>query len=190
MVDIPKTPEDFLNIAIIHKNELKNGGLVSASSIEFIKYFYEKINSYKSIILMVYRDSGSKINAFILCSTKHDDVYKKFLKQNLSALIKFKSLFFLLVKTAFKRALSRGFSHYESELVNIAVEKDSRRKGIAKMLIWSAEELMRSMNIHEYFLQVLASNSSAVNLYQDLGFNIVESIHSGNKLKYLMKKVI
>jgi ribosomal protein S18 acetylase RimI-like enzyme len=138
---------------------------------------------------MIYRNSSSKAVAFIFCSTKHTDMYKRFLKQNLSALIKFKSLFFLLIKTVFKKFFLPGFSYYECELVNIAVDKDNRGKGIAKMLISSAEELMRKMKIPEYFLQVLATNSRAVNLYKKLGFELVESIRFGNDLKYLMRKV-
>jgi len=54
----------------------------------------------------------------------------------------------------------------EREILNLAVDPAERRRGVARKLLES--ELRRAKT--RWFLEVRASNSSAVNLYESAGF--------------------
>ena len=58
----------------------------------------------------------------------------------------------------------------ESDMMNIAVEENYRRQGIAKRLV---EELIRNLNASMLTLEVRASNAPAITLYERLGFTEV-----------------
>jgi ribosomal-protein-alanine N-acetyltransferase len=57
----------------------------------------------------------------------------------------------------------------EREILNIAVDPGERRKGIARALLEA--ELRRGKN--HWFLEVRESNSSAIKLYQSVGFRVI-----------------
>ena len=52
-------------------------------------------------------------------------------------------------------------------MMNIAVADTHRRRGIARMLV---EELIRQLDAYQLTLEVRASNSPAIALYESLGF--------------------
>jgi [ribosomal protein S18]-alanine N-acetyltransferase len=54
----------------------------------------------------------------------------------------------------------------EREILNLAVDPTERRQGVARKLLES--ELQRAKN--RWFLEVRASNSSAIKLYESAGF--------------------
>ena len=54
----------------------------------------------------------------------------------------------------------------EREILNLAVDPAERRRGVARTLLES--ELRRAKN--QWFLEVRASNSSAIMLYENAGF--------------------
>ena len=56
----------------------------------------------------------------------------------------------------------------EREILNLAVDPSERRRGIARALL--REELGRGKN--QWFLEVRASNSRAIKLYESAGFRI------------------
>ena len=55
----------------------------------------------------------------------------------------------------------------EADMMNIAVSEHCRRRGIARMLV---EELIRQLDAYQLTLEVRASNSPAIALYESLGF--------------------
>ena len=55
-------------------------------------------------------------------------------------------------------------------MMNIAVAEHCRRRGIARMLV---EELIRRLDAYQLSLEVRASNSPAIALYESLGFTQV-----------------
>lgn len=59
----------------------------------------------------------------------------------------------------------------EATLFNIAVHPDFRRKGLATTLLTSLIDQLTTFDIKMLWLEVRASNSIAMNLYQQLGFN-------------------
>ena len=58
----------------------------------------------------------------------------------------------------------------EADMMNIAVADRCRRRGIARMLV---EELIRRLDAYQLSLEVRASNSPAIALYESLGFRQV-----------------
>ena len=57
----------------------------------------------------------------------------------------------------------------EREILNVAVDPDERRRGVARTLLEA--ELARGKN--QWFLEVRESNSCAIKLYQSVGFRVV-----------------
>lgn len=58
----------------------------------------------------------------------------------------------------------------ESTLLNIAVMPSFRRQGIARRLLEHAFAALRHRGCKQCFLEVRASNTSAIALYQQMGF--------------------
>ena len=61
----------------------------------------------------------------------------------------------------------------ESDMMNVAVCPESRRRGIAERLIISLIEALKTRESHCLSLEVRASNAPAIGLYQKLGFQQV-----------------
>ena len=58
----------------------------------------------------------------------------------------------------------------ESDVMNVAVHPDFRRRGIAEALVNSLETELNDIGSHCLTLEVRASNAPAVSLYEKLGF--------------------
>ena len=59
----------------------------------------------------------------------------------------------------------------ETDMMNVAVHPDFRRKGIAESLINTLVDQLKSMGSHCLTLEVRASNVPAIALYEKLGFS-------------------
>ena len=59
----------------------------------------------------------------------------------------------------------------ETDMMNVAVHPDFRRKGIAEALITVLVENLKRMGSHCLTLEVRASNAPAIALYEKLGFS-------------------
>ena len=58
----------------------------------------------------------------------------------------------------------------ESDVMNVAVHPDFRRRGIAEKLVNALVEELRAIGSHCLTLEVRASNDPAIGLYEKLGF--------------------
>ena len=58
----------------------------------------------------------------------------------------------------------------ESDVMNVAVHPDFRRRGIAEALINDLVEQLNAIGSHSLTLEVRASNVPAISLYEKLGF--------------------
>ena len=58
----------------------------------------------------------------------------------------------------------------ESDMMNVAVHPDCRRRGIAQQLCLALEEALKARENHSLTLEVRASNDPAKALYEKLGF--------------------
>lgn len=61
----------------------------------------------------------------------------------------------------------------ESDMMNVAVHPDFRRKGIAEQLVLALTEQLKNRKSHCLSLEVRASNAPAIGLYEKLGFQMV-----------------
>ena len=59
----------------------------------------------------------------------------------------------------------------ETDMMNVAVHPDFRRKGIAETLINTLVDNLKRMESHCLTLEVRASNAPAIGLYEKLGFS-------------------
>ena len=58
----------------------------------------------------------------------------------------------------------------ETDMMNVAVHPDFRRRGIAEALVNALVEQLKTMGSHCLTLEVRASNAPAIALYEKLGF--------------------
>ena len=58
----------------------------------------------------------------------------------------------------------------ETDVMNVAVHPDCRRRGIAEALIMELVEQLKQKGSHALMLEVRASNAPAIALYEKLGF--------------------
>lgn len=61
----------------------------------------------------------------------------------------------------------------ETDMMNVAVHPDYRRKGIAEALINSLVDALQEQGSHSLTLEVRASNTPAQKLYEKLGFSLI-----------------
>ena len=59
----------------------------------------------------------------------------------------------------------------EAELLNICIDPDQQGKGYANTLLSHITEYAAEADNHEMYLEVRVSNSSAIHLYEKMGFN-------------------
>lgn len=59
----------------------------------------------------------------------------------------------------------------ESDMMNVAVAPQARRKGIAQKLIFALMEALKRRGSHSLTLEVRCTNEPAIRLYQKLGFS-------------------
>jgi ribosomal-protein-alanine N-acetyltransferase len=65
----------------------------------------------------------------------------------------------------------------EGEILNLAVDPDTRRKGIGSLLLESALTQLGARGVEAIFLEVRVSNLAAINLYQAKGFRSIGQRH-------------
>ena len=58
----------------------------------------------------------------------------------------------------------------ETDMMNIAVHPDYRKKGIGTALIVELIDALKARGSHSLMLEVRSSNSSAISVYKNLGF--------------------
>lgn len=60
----------------------------------------------------------------------------------------------------------------ETDMMNVAVHPDYRRRGIGEQLVNALVEQLKGLESHSLTLEVRVSNAPAIALYQKLGFEI------------------
>ena len=64
----------------------------------------------------------------------------------------------------------------KGHIVSVAVLPQYRRKGIGQALITKGAEAMRLYNAKQCFLEVRLTNTPAINMYKELGFEVTRTI--------------
>jgi len=70
----------------------------------------------------------------------------------------------------------------EAHILNLAVHHEFRRRGIASKLVWNALKKLRLSAVNLVTLEVRASNTAAIKLYEKFGFEVI-----GNRKDYYQK---
>jgi ribosomal-protein-alanine N-acetyltransferase len=81
----------------------------------------------------------------------------------------------------------------ESELLDLAVHPEYRRRGIGKKLMQFYIDFSRQRGIHTFYLEVNASNQPAIQLYQGFAYEfsgVRKKFYQGKSDAFLMKKRI
>ena len=80
----------------------------------------------------------------------------------------------------------------ETDMMNVAVHPDYRRKGIAEALVSQLVEELKALDSHSLTLEVRASNEPAQKLYEKLGFVLVGKrpryYHNPKEDAYILRK--
>ncbi|MCC7202912.1 MAG: ribosomal protein S18-alanine N-acetyltransferase [Nitrospirae bacterium] len=63
----------------------------------------------------------------------------------------------------------------EAHILNLAVHKDYRRKGIASKILLSALDYWKNSGVKTVLLEVRRSNTAAQELYRKFGFHVIVS---------------
>ncbi len=102
-------------------------------------------------------------------------------RQMLDSCFDFENFFGLVAKDNGKIVgyIGTASNDWDCEILNVAVTKEYRRRGIANALLTAVIEKMKSLNKENVFLEVRRSNLSAQALYFKLGF-----IKIGVRAKY------
>jgi len=58
----------------------------------------------------------------------------------------------------------------EAHVLNVCVAEDYRCRGIGSQLLWHLLEFAKGLGVADVFLEVRPSNTTAIRLYQTLGF--------------------
>ena len=70
----------------------------------------------------------------------------------------------------------------ETDMMNVAVTADFRRRGIGEQLVTALVEELKTIDSHCLTLEVRVSNQPAISLYESMGFFVV-----GKRPKYYQK---
>ncbi len=79
----------------------------------------------------------------------------------------------------------------EAHIMNIAVAKEYRRRGVAKYLIDYAFEIIQTDGAEVVFLEVSVNNSAALHLYKQFGFEVFgqrKRYYSDGSDAYILRK--
>lgn len=81
----------------------------------------------------------------------------------------------------------------ETEIMNIVVKKDYRKKGVGSLLLSKLFDLSKKLNINIMNLEVNERNLSAISLYRNFGFinvGLRKKYYNGIDNAILMKKIL
>lgn len=75
-----------------------------------------------------------------------------------------------------------GFDGFRGWVNKVATHPEYQRKGIASLLMKTAEEKLAAMGCQKLNLQVRAENASVVAFYEGVGYKIEDRVSMGKKL--------
>ena len=171
--------EDALDIAKIHKQEIKKGFLSSLPVVFLEKLYLSVIESDFCIIAR----EGDEVLGFIAGTKDIKKLYSYFLKRYF-----FYSAFFLLPKIFnIKKIIETLFypknEGVKAELLTIAVKKNFQGQGLAKKMFEAFISEMKKRNVRAFKVLVGEELAPAISFYEKSGFKFLEEteVHKGKK---------
>ncbi len=174
--------EDLMRVAEIHKSQfLLKGSLVGQLSPALIATFYSAFLDRATFLVHA---SGGEINGFVLGGERAElgKCKTSFLRKHLLLCITdilqrpslwpraFRSLADLILHA--RRTTGSALPHKGFRMLSIAVDERAARKGVGTALVQGFEAEM-SLACRAYGLNVLKTNTSAIDFYEKLGFQCV-----------------
>ena len=88
--------------------------------------------------------------------------------------------------------ISASISIDESDILQVCVDEKYRRKGFAKELLTSFENIMKKKGVKDLFLEVNENNIPAISLYQKMNFSqiSIRKKYYGENSAIVMHKVL
>lgn len=176
---------DIPEVSLLHLNYLKTSFSKNNASLKLLNLYYLSLIKIGEIALAAV--SSGKIIGYVAFVTSIKKIYLYQLKNYL-----IKSLYYNIILSfldpivQFRNILLRikqffSFSNKANEnildkfrgipeLRPIVVDYNHQGKGVAKLLILKAEELLRAKNVRQYFLRVEMENKRAVRFYEKMEF--------------------
>ena len=168
--------EEIEEIVNLHLASLKEGALYHLGK-NVLKIVYEEILDDKGSFILVY-ESNKKI-AGVAASTKDVKLLFDKVKSKHFSRIVFNVLRSSLINPKLPfRLLQKYPSKINSELLFLYVDKSQRGKGIGELLVNGTSKKFNNMNVREYKITILSSNSRGKKFYERIGFNKIKTYRS------------
>lgn len=181
--------KDIQTLAILHKKILPS--FLAEYPLSFIEKFYHNQLIRKNQTLIGYFE-GEYLMGFVFGSDDVECLYSNFIQQN-KLYFYIQTLFTLLLNPNYLILFSAKFfaksyvSDCKRQLVYIAVDKNSKQKGIGKQLVIALEEKWAA---YPYYELEVESNNPAFHFYEKLGFKVVHTYNNWVEKKILMGKTL
>jgi ribosomal protein S18 acetylase RimI-like enzyme len=179
--------DESIQIAEIHKEEIKSGFL-STLNLQVLNIFYKSIIDSKEGICIVALDEGGKVSGFISGTTNIKKLYFNFFKND------FLYIVWLIAKEAVKPGVFKKFIELlfypskkskknKAELLTIAVKNNFQGQGLAGQILERFVAEMKKKNVVSFNVVVGKDLINAIKFYEKSGFLFSEKtlIHSGKE---------
>ena len=181
--------KDLKQVAEIHKKFLPS--IISYYSSGFIEKFYKHhlFSKKESCIFLGYFE-GENLLGFVFGTHELDLLFDDFLKNNRISFIKETFLALMKNPVYFVHLVGKIFqktmpNQSQSQLVYIAVDQKTGKKGIGSQLLNSLEEHWKN---EKYYELEVEKNNPAFGFYQKNNFITVSELNSVLEKKYLLGK--
>lgn len=179
--------KDIKNICTLHAHAFDEDHFTSTLSNDSLSKFYSTLFKYNEYNYVAF-DENNILIGFVVAGIKTKYAIDLFIKNNchvlLLALLKNPHFLFQKIKRFLNRFIKISkSSNADMRLLSIAVDKNSKEKGIGKALIEYLEENLRKNEIYSYGLSVKKSNIQAIKFYNKNNFSI--EIEETNAIYYI-----
>ncbi len=179
-------------LAKLHIQGIKTG-FISSLGEDFVTELYKAVADSKCSFGFVAVEDG-KVCGFAAFSTNLNSLYKFTLRQKgfkFAFLIIHKVLSLKIIKRAFETLIyplriKKMKLPFSTVLLSIAVDTESRGKGLGKKLLQMGFEECRKRGVESVRVLVGADNKPANNLYQNCGFKLLKQIYNHGVLSNLL----
>lgn len=179
--------KDIKNICTLHAHAFDEDHFTSTLSNSSLSKFYSTLFKYNDYNFVAY-DENNILIGFVVAGNKTKYAIDLFIKDNyhvlLLALLRNPHFLFQKIKGLLNRFIKKSrSSNADMRLLSIAVNKNSKEKGIGTALIEYLEENLRKNEIYSYGLSVKKSNTQAIRFYNKNNFRI--EIEEKNAFYYI-----
>lgn len=183
------TVGEIEEVAILHKENI-NTGFLSSLGINFLKLLYSSIQGSNSGLLVVVKNN-EKVQGFVSGTINIKNIYLHLIKKKLvrgfilvfTKVLSIKKINRIMELLLYPVKKDGKDQIPDAELLSMAVNKNSREKGIGKILYNYLIEEFRKKEIYEFKIVVGDNLMGAQKFYDKMGAERVKSIEVHKKEK-------